>query len=365
MTGDGPLAASGPYAEWQPALDRLAGVTGVVLLAGGTDTGKTTFTRLLANSAAQLGRQVSVVDGDLGQSEIGPPTCVSLADCIQPGEALSDASPSVVRFVGTTSPASVPLDYAVAVKRAVDTSTGELTIVDIGGYISGAGARHLFRELCSLIRPASVAAFQRASEAEPMVGAGAADCGEVVRLTVPACIARRPPVYRAQRRAARFGSYFAGAQEAVFHFDEVRLENTWLGSGVSLPAHLLRFASQTLASEARVFYAETAGSHLRLMVNRPLRDDSPLLGLVQAQLRAESVTVSLAPRLKHLIVGLEAERGGLLGLGLIEAIDFRRRTVGVLTPVRAPGAAKVVRLGLHRIQPDGREIGTLRAGEME
>ena len=46
---------------------------------GGMDVGKTTFTRRLVNRLTTQGQRAAIVDGDLGQSEIGPPACVGMA----------------------------------------------------------------------------------------------------------------------------------------------------------------------------------------------------------------------------------------------------------------------------------------------
>ena len=48
----------------------------VTMVVGASDTGKTTLTAYLAGALAARGETVAVVDADVGQSEIGPPTTV-------------------------------------------------------------------------------------------------------------------------------------------------------------------------------------------------------------------------------------------------------------------------------------------------
>jgi polynucleotide 5'-kinase involved in rRNA processing len=50
----------------------------IVLVLGARDTGKTTLVTYLAHALLADGGSVVVVDADLGQSEIGPPTTVGL-----------------------------------------------------------------------------------------------------------------------------------------------------------------------------------------------------------------------------------------------------------------------------------------------
>ena len=95
-----------------------------------------------------------------------------------------------------------------------------------------------------------------------------------------------------------------------------------------------------------------ADRHLNLMVSKPCRHDAPLWACA-ANASAQGVTLTVAPRLKHLLLGLEGGNGKLLGLGILEAIDFRRRDLGVLTPCRAPAAARIIRAG-QPARPAGR-----------
>ena len=65
--------------SWNEAVERiLAGVGRRGLILGRADSGKTGFLTLLVNRAVGKGLRVAVIDGDLGQSDIGPPGSVSL-----------------------------------------------------------------------------------------------------------------------------------------------------------------------------------------------------------------------------------------------------------------------------------------------
>ncbi|HEV2472613.1 MAG TPA: hypothetical protein VGS41_08120, partial [Chthonomonadales bacterium] len=109
-----------------------------------------------------------------------------------------------------------------------------------------------------------------------------------------------------------------------------------------------------------IYYGELEGSHLGLMSSHPFRRETPTLGVAMHQLKATALSVTVAPDWKHLAVGLEDNSGRLLGMGLVEQLDLKRRTIGVLSPVRAPGAVKVVRMGVMRVRPNGSELQSLR-----
>ena len=61
----------------QEIAEQLADVASVMLI-GAIDTGKTTMARRVVGAAIEVGRTVGYVDADIGNSSIGPPSCVSL-----------------------------------------------------------------------------------------------------------------------------------------------------------------------------------------------------------------------------------------------------------------------------------------------
>jgi polynucleotide 5'-hydroxyl-kinase GRC3/NOL9 len=353
------------YPEWEETAAALVESGGTTMLLGGMDVGKTTFTRLLVNRAVEAGKRVAIVDADVGQSEIGPPTCVGLAFAEAPLLALSDLTPHALAFVGSASPVGYLLEHVAGVKRLADLAASPFLVVDTCGYLHGSGGRRLHQTTFDLLAPNHIIALQRRGELEPILTPmRRRDNCRIHTPPVPAVIVRKPPAFRAQRRAMRFSAHFQNAQNHTYSFDDVALMGTWMGGGTPLASHLLLFLSQTLAPYGRVYYAEQCEQHLGIMVSHPIPPNAPEVGMALQQLKAREVSLTIAPRLKHLILGLEGANGKLLGLGLLEGLDFRRRTLGVLTPVRAPGAARILRLGALRVRPDGTEIGTLKPGEL-
>lgn len=359
------MSDENPYSAWETTLDTISEAGGVTLVLGGSDVGKTTFTRLLLNRLVERHGRAAVIDADLGQSDVGPPACIGLAYAHTPVQALSDLTPHALAFVGSTSPPGFLLEHVSGVKRLAESVGSCPLVTDTSGFLHGGAAARLNQTEFELLSPTHVVALQRRGELEPILAPMRRREGCTIHaLPVPDVIGRKPPAFRTQRRAMRFAAYFDRSAQHTFSLAEVALVGTWLGSGPPLAPHLLKFLNQTLGPQSKVYHAEMCDRQLGLMVNRPLPPDLPALGIAQQQLKAQSVVITVAPRLKHLLVGLEGSNGRLLGLGLLEALDFRRGTLGILTPVRAPAAARILRFGSLRLLPDGTEVGSLRPHDL-
>jgi len=352
------------YEPWCLALDEVAGARGTVLVLGDLDVGKTAFIRSAANRALAAGRRVIILDADLGQSEIGPPTCLGWASPMQPVDALSDLRPAGLAFVGSTSPRGRLAEYVAAVcsaRRGIIAAEPDVVLVDTMGFVHGPGALRLRHLEMQVLCPDRVVVLERAGECEAVARfAHVAMKAEVLRVPVPEFMGRKPASIRALRRAARFVRYFEGASVHTLRFEDFGVSGGWINSGRALEPRLLRFLARELG--VSVLHAELTGRSLGVVVNSlPAKDRS--MDAVHEQLHPEAITLSVATRLRHLVVGLFSSEG-LLGIGTIEYINYRSRLLQVRTPVRNVSAVRLVSFGRLRVTCDGRELGSLEPGEI-
>ena len=74
-------------------LDDLVRRRGVVMLVGGSDTGKSTLARDLLASAIAAGKTAAYIDADIDQTTVGPPTCIGLRFVRDQGISLRSRMP--------------------------------------------------------------------------------------------------------------------------------------------------------------------------------------------------------------------------------------------------------------------------------
>lgn len=275
------------------AVERLASSPGRIFVLGGVDSGKTTFCMLLARAGLEAGHRTAIVDADLGQSTIGPPTTVGLKLIDAPSDLEPEAiaKADALSFVGSISPGGHFLELvagtAKLVMRAIELGA-RLIIVDTSGFIGGLAGQVLKLSKAELCRPHSIVALARGGELDPIVGVLQRFLSvSVTQLPCAQDIAMRSVDERAAYREQRLAA--------------------WLGPDVS-----------RWRIKPTVFFPTLP----------PALDLSLLHGM---------------------LVGIDDGHGDCLGLGILEFSDGSLRLV---TPVGE--GVKALRLGSARVTPEGR-----------
>lgn len=195
-------------------LDKLEGV---LMVIGAPDLGKSTLAQYLYRRLCAESPQVAYLDGDPGQSTLGPPATMTLAvnsqgDCSFPPEGQMWRS-----FTGAVSPRGHMLPLLVGASRlvrAAHRAGAETIIYDTTGLVDPAqGGTALKLAKIDLLRPAVVFALQRGQELESLL-VPLRRSRRVRVVDIPPSPARqsRDTPTRQAHRAAQFARYFAPAQ---------------------------------------------------------------------------------------------------------------------------------------------------------
>jgi len=211
-----------------PALEAVERAR-VTLILGTNDTGKTSLTARLAGALAARGERIAVVDADVGQSEIGPPTTVGLGRVTGMLARLGDAELLALEFIGDTSPVRYIRETAEAtgrlVRRALDAGFDRV-FVDTGGLVAGPLGGALKRAKIRAVDPDLVLVLQRQTESEAIARAlEAAPRPRVVRLIPSPAVARRTATRRREHRERAFRAYFERADRVALPIARVRVSD--------------------------------------------------------------------------------------------------------------------------------------------
>ena len=349
-------------ASWEQAL-AAARQGGTLLLLGAVDSGKSTLAAILAAGAWEAGRVTAVVDADVGQASIGPPTCVSLGWVRSEIERLEELDLEALDFVGSPSPMGHLLQCATsaaAMVAAARRAGAETIVVDTTGLIAGSAGRALKSAKTRLVEAEVLVALQAEEEVEHLVAPYRhRSRPRVLRLSQSRKVKQRGREERTARRQARLGAYLAEGRVLEARWADLPMENTAWTTGEPVPGHVMAHAEELLGCE--VVYAERRADGIFVVVSgRPDRDGLRALGDgFGGTARACEVGA-----LENRLVGLLDERGDTLALGVLEQVDFRARRLSTYTPLAGLDHARGLRMGAVQVARDGTQLAWNEPGDV-
>lgn len=197
----------------------------IVMVIGESDTGKTTLVTALANAAHARGRTVGIVDADLGQSEIGPPTTIGVGRVRAPLRRLGDAEVLALEFVGATSPARNVLGAVVGIRRALDRARAarlDRIVVDTSGLVAGSLGRVLKQAKIDVLDPDLVVCLERGVECQAIVAPYlAGGRPRVLRMRVAPAVRVRTAEERRRHREERLRAHLASARPVALDLGRI------------------------------------------------------------------------------------------------------------------------------------------------
>ena len=196
-----------------------------IMVMGGSDTGKTTLIEDLLGLLLPVFR-VGIVDADLGQSHLGPPTTIAWGLVEKKFEGWDNLEVEDFYFVGATSPSGNLLPMITGLKIIYDKARPQVDkiLVDTTGMIRGGPARALKTCMIEIIQPQIVLVLQRTDELEHiLIDFKGMTLPKIYRMKVPPAVRQKNYSERVSYREQRFKAYFKSAQNLVLACDRIGL----------------------------------------------------------------------------------------------------------------------------------------------
>jgi polynucleotide 5'-hydroxyl-kinase GRC3/NOL9 len=267
----------------------LTEISGTLMIVGSSDVGKSTFSRYLFKRLCTIYPRVAYLDGDPGQSILGPPATMTLAMADNTDDTFPPRGRKWRTFVGSVSPVGNMLAVLICAARLLEAAReagAQVVIYDTTGLVEAArGGIHLKLAKIDLLRPKVLFALQHNQELQTLILPLRRRHNISVLEFAPSPAAKpRDTSVRKAHRAGQFAQYF------------------------------------TNASQLRVNWTQFA--------------------------------VLPGPRFHvHRLVALEDADGFIIGLGIVEQIDRIYRQVVLRTPVDTLDGVDVIRLGDLLVDP--------------
>jgi polynucleotide 5'-hydroxyl-kinase GRC3/NOL9 len=118
-----------------------------ILIIGQTDSGKTGLSTYIINQAIQVGLRSAVIDADIGQGDLAPPSAIGCGIVKKQILDLRELTTQYFAFVGDINPKGYERLIARSVRRLLnkiitgkeDRSEVNLVVINTDGYITGSG----------------------------------------------------------------------------------------------------------------------------------------------------------------------------------------------------------------------------------
>lgn len=317
------------------------------LLIGRTDSGKSSTVLFLSNKLTAEGERVSIIDSDLGQSDLGPPGVISEKDLTHPVAHTKLLEPDFMYFVGDKTPSGHLLPMIKGVLCGLKAAGSNTVIINTTGFVDGVAARILKRFKVEFAEPDLIIAIEKEEGDLKHIVRTLPKGPRVLRFISPAKKVKSRN-HRIAARKALLGRYLAGSTTRRLKLEELHLLNTFLLTG-NRKDEYIPFLEQIL--NVGVHWLEESPDMLIVLTDSYVnkREIVTLSSMMNKEIRVGTLT-----SYSGLYVGLMSD-GVCRGVGLLKSLNLREGWMEVITVYKGP--IDGVAMGYIRFNAEGEEIG--------
>ena len=325
----------------------------VVMVMGDVDLGKTSFCTYLANKALKETLQVVIIDADLGQSDVGPPTTIGSCRVYKPIRDLFEMGAENICFVGVTSPSGAArkvIEALTNIRKKALVNGSDVLIINTDGWVEGEDAVRYKVVLTERISPNIVIGIQEQNELAPILNA--LQKIKTVTIQPSSAVKKRDREGRKLLRELSYKKYLKGAKTETFPLSWIKIADAQFGTGVSTSKERLIKIQEELGATPK--YCEEKPNSLFIVLGKGQRTDKELVKELEKTLDKKVKVMSEGDE-QGLLVALHDKNECFLGIGVLEAIDYERRLVKVYTRVK--NNVSSIHTGRINLDKTGKEIG--------
>lgn len=347
--------------SWEEAYKELAALEkrpSTALVLGNVDSGKTSFCTYLTNRLIKDGRRAAILDGDLGQSDIGPPCTVAYAVVSKPVTDLFNLEAANAYFVGVTSPSGAleKVIYGVtSLMEEILKHNPDCTVVNTDGWVEGADAINYKLQMVEKISPDIVFCIQQNETLTPLFAA--LKNFKTFMVESPQTIRQRNREKRRSLRELGYIKYLKDAKVQSIPMSWVKVESDEL-VGLNKPFGMAKREREIcdLLGMKPLHIAELKDK-IHVVIGKGRWMDPEKIRKTEEAL-GKRVVVTWKGDEEGLLTALYSVEGKFLGIGVLREIDYIRKVLKIFTPVSS--GISTVAVGKVRLDKNLREVPVLQ-----
>jgi polynucleotide 5'-hydroxyl-kinase GRC3/NOL9 len=340
--------------SWENAVQAALAIENkpvIIMIVGAIDVGKTSFCAYLANMALKAKRGVAIVDADLGQSDLGPPSTIGSSRITKPIRDPFEIVAEDVRFIGVTSPSNALSEAIDGIAEMVEKAkpSVDLLIVNTDGWVEGEDAVRYKLALAKRIKPNMLIGVQEQSELTFLLGA----LPEIQSISVESSPAARKRDHEERKilRELGYKKYLKGAAVQSFLLSWIRLIGVPFGSGSSPSRRRIDKIVEQIGTTP--VYCEETSNTIFIALSREQWADEEIAKTLEGTLN-KKVKIVWEGDEEGLLAALHDKDGSFLGIGIIEELDYERQALKVYTNVKKGIAS--IHVGQVKLDKSGKEL---------
>ncbi|MCM8819075.1 MAG: polynucleotide 5'-hydroxyl-kinase [Candidatus Omnitrophica bacterium] len=195
-----------------------------VIFIGGPDTGKTTLIKNIANFLFENKQDIYILDCDIGQSNVGPPTTIGYAKLTEKIKDDFYLNPDKFYFVGSVTPVNCIIEFLTGISRINDyiSKIRGKFLIDTTGYIKDIGISLKIHKI-EILRPDFVILLEKENELEYIIRFLKNSTISYRRIKIEN-LPSKSLEERADYRKARFFEYFQNLKEIELNLNDISVK---------------------------------------------------------------------------------------------------------------------------------------------
>lgn len=325
-----------------------------VMVLGAVDSGKSSFCTYLANRLLREKKRIMIIDGDLGQSDIGPPCTVAYTFVTRPVADLFNIETKNALFVGVTSPGmavSKVAESLVLLKNEVLRDNSDFIIVNTDGWVEGEDAVKFKNRLVEELNPDIIFCIQQKEELTPILKI--LEKQKKIIVDSPLAVRQRSREKRRSLRELGYVKYLKNAKVQSIPLNWLKIEDD---------EQLGITRSMENIEKARKIYSFLGMKPLHLAeyqdkiiiaVGKSRWIESESLSRIEEFTGKKAVVVRKGDE-QGFLMALYNSGKEFLGIGILQELDFRRKIMKILTPVSQ--GISITSIGKIRLDKNFKEV---------
>jgi polynucleotide 5'-hydroxyl-kinase GRC3/NOL9 len=325
----------------------------VATVVGTVDSGKTGFCTYLTNKLLQEKQKVAILDGDLGQSDIGPPCTVAYTFLTKPVTDLFNLEAKNAFFIGATSPSTAinkVIEGLTSLEKEILDNNPDFIVINTDGWVEGEDAVNYKAQLVKELNPDITFCIQHKDELASLLNS--LEKFQKIVVESPSAIKQRSREKRRSLRELGYIKYLKNAKVQSLPIGWLKIEaNEFLG---------LSTTHENMKQTKRVYdflgmkplhFAEMK-DRACMVIGRSRWISEENIRKLEGILEKKIVVIRKGDE-EGLLVALYGDDRKFLGIGVLREIDYSRKTLKIFTPISE--RISIVALGRVKLDKNHKE----------